>query len=130
MATPTFNDGNVAYGSKKITLPSGVVCVAESLEFDEPTRALDRKDELGVPNGAVYIPEKVTARGTLQLPSANTDIPKRNTTFALDDYRNEGPKQFVFTKIGIPFKQDDLLKFTFEMAEVLNPEPVGTPVHN
>lgn len=113
-----YNDGDLYYGSQVITL-AGTSYVAEEIEFEETNKTLDRSDELGNPNGAVYIRQKTTGKMTLQLLSSGTAIPEINATLAVD-FRGVS-KDFIVTKVGQPQKNDEIRKLQLEIAEILNP---------
>lgn len=113
-----YNDGNIPYGSQVVTL-NATTYVAEDINFEDTTKTIDRADEIGNPNGAVYIKQKVTGTMTLQLATTSTAIPAVNDTVSLT-YRGSA-KTFVVSKVGQPQKQDDIRKIQVEVAEVLNP---------
>ena|SRR5579864_1785555 len=117
MPAPAYNDGNIPYGSVKITV-GGTLMVAEEVDFEDTVHTVDRRNEVGIPNGAVYIPQKVTGKLVLQLPSSATAVPNVGDIGSFT-YRGV-PKNFIFTRIGQPLRQLDILKLQVEFAEKLN----------
>lgn len=112
-----YNDGNIPFGSVVVTL-SGTPYVAEDIDFDEPSTSIIRRSEINVPNGAVHIKDIIKAPMTLQLASNVTPIPAR---FAVVSVSFRGAsKDFVVTRVGQPYKQDDIRKIKVEITEKLN----------
>jgi hypothetical protein len=114
----TFNDGNIPFGSEVVTI-NGTEYVAEDIDFEEKSTAIYRRNEVNVPNGAVYIQDLIKGKMTLQLASNDTPIPE-NQSLVTIPFRGS-PTEFVITNVSQPLKQDQIHKLKMEITEVLNP---------
>lgn len=112
-----YNDGNIPYGSVVSTI-AGTSYVLEEVDFDDPVTSIVRKNEINIPNGAVYIPDLVKFTATAQLASALTPIPTVCQVITLS-YRGVST-DFIVTKVGQPRKQDQILKMKIEASVRLN----------
>lgn len=97
---------------------AGTAYVLEEVDFEDPVTEINRKNEINIPNGAVYIPDKVKFTATAQLASVLTPIPTVCVVTALE-YRG-APTDFIITKVGQPRKQDQILKCKIEASIKLN----------
>lgn len=120
-----FNDGNKAAGSLLIVMPSGDELIAEQFNTDEKASADDVQDELGQPDGGVYVPDKITGSATCQI-LITTPVPRVLTPF-IALYRGVN-KLFVITDVAQPRTQKGVRKMTFSFSEVIHPEAYTAPV--
>lgn len=117
------NDGNIPFGSQVVSI-NGTEYVAEDIDFTEKSSSHIRRNEINVPNGAVYIKDLTTGKMTLQLESNTTAIPESQSVVSMT-FRGAA-KDFIITNVSQPQKQDQIHKITMEITEVLNPGNVGT----
>jgi hypothetical protein len=116
-----YNDGSLPYGSRLIQLTGSVTgaYVAESIEVTRPTTQIQRLDEIGEPNSAVYIRNWATGTATLQLATTASLIPANGCTFAVSF--DLTPEIFVITQVGQPETSTTDKKITITFSEVINP---------
>lgn len=109
MASPTYNDSNVPYGARvlSITNPSGspINYVCEQISVDRPVTIIERFDELGAPNGQVGVPKFVTGSATLQLATSLTVVPLAGATFSTTFAVAGSPENCVIHQVTQPENQ-------------------------
>jgi hypothetical protein len=70
------NDGSIPYGSQ-VLLINSVNYIADSIEFQRPSKEINRTNELDEPTGSVNYEDFHRATATLQLAAAATAIPAK-----------------------------------------------------
>ena len=119
MALPV-NDGTVRFGSRVLTINS-ITYIAESFEVSEPTFKVERRSELGAPNGKYIGEDFVTGSATLQLAASTTAIPALGLTFATKPRdADAATTTFILTEIGIPEAQGDISKVPVKFDKKYN----------
>jgi hypothetical protein len=113
-----YNDGGIVIGAQVVTI-GGQNYIFDDFNPSEESKEIDSPDQLGRPNRAAYIRQKIKGSGSLQLASAATPIPGLFATF-LAVHRGQN-KTFVITKVGIPQKAGEETKIPIDISEVLNP---------
>lgn len=115
-----FNDGNLPYGSRIIQLTGSGngTYVAENIEITRPTTQLPRSNELGNPNGAVYIRTWNTGTATLQLATTASVVPAVGNTFATT--WSGSAERFVITQVGQPESSTTDKKVNISFTEIIN----------
>ncbi len=104
----TYNDVNVPYGSQVITL-TAVAYVAENISLQTPSTIIERRNELGVPSGQVFIEGFGTGTATLQFATTLTIIPVIGATFSL--VRNDATTiGCAISEVGEAYTQLDAKK--------------------
>ena len=112
-----YNSNNVAYGSKPVTI-SGVTYVGENIQANYPTTRIDRKDEVGAPNGFVLVQGQPTGSMTLQLPTDSSAIPGNGAvcTITLNGTASE---KWVVESVGVPYEQAGYRKLNIGIVKDL-----------
>ena len=82
-----FNDINIPFGSQVVTIGT-TAYVAENITYQEPSTAIERRNEIGDPSGQVLISNFGTGSATLQFATTLTAVPTVGATFTLT--RNGG----------------------------------------
>ena len=93
------NDNTVQYGSRDIII-NGTTYIARDIEVTRGTKKITRQNELGEPDGAVYVADFVTGTATLQLASGSTVIPVLGNEFTETFVTSIGAEDFVLSNIG------------------------------
>lgn len=95
-----YNDGTVQYGSRVLTFNS-VAYVADNINVNRPTKAIDRTQQLGEPSGSVGIADFATLSATLQLAADATAEPQCGMLSAAVTFdATIGAEQFYLTNVG------------------------------
>ena len=118
-----LNDGNLYYGSFVAALSSSAgvakgLYVADEFVVARPTTALERKDELGCPNGEVIIPQWVTATGTLQLASTASAMPELGDLFS--HVFTGSAETFVISEVTDTYNAEALRKVSLQFRKKVN----------
>lgn len=115
----TYNDGGLVFGSQVVTI-STVAYVAESINVDRSTSAIEQKNEYGVTTGQVLIDQIPTGSMTLQLASSTTVAPSLGASFTLDPIGGGSAVDFLVSKVGEQFSQDGETKLSVDFRKKLN----------
>lgn len=115
MAYSPFQDGTQAFGipDSPLTIPtsSGVVYIAEDIQISQPQSVVEIKDPNGVPIGQTFIPGVMTGTAKLQLATASTVSPPRNSVFSMEaqswvvENVSKSYTQGAYTYVNITFRQ-------------------------
>ncbi len=100
-----YNDNSVPFGSKVITI-GGVAYVAEHISLSRPSHIIERKDQIGEPNGWVGTKGFDHGSCTLQIATEDTAYPARGDTFTMDGIDGT----WVIVDTTEPFAQADYFK--------------------
>lgn len=105
---PTYNDVNIPFGSQVVTIGAAGF-VAENISLEQPSQAIERRDEVGNPSGQVIVEQFNTGTAVLQLATTATAVPTIGATFtmALNGGLTAG---VVVSQVGQPFAQLDARK--------------------
>lgn len=125
MSVP-FQDNAAPYGSSRVTSKAGAVTyVAENIVFNFPTLKVERKDQLGAPNGFALIKGQPTGTCTLQMTTTSTAFPALGDLLetwadlpATGPY-NVNPGAWVISDMGVPFEQLGYYKVNVSMMQAL-----------
>lgn len=125
MASPTYNDGTVQYGSRVLTVldASSVTYgtyVADNITINRPTKAVDRTNEIGEPSGSVGIADFVTGSATIQLASSSTKEPIAGYTVTMTLDSTIGSETFFITSINRAESKDAEKKFNITLKKKYN----------
>ena len=80
MADPFLNDGGIPYGSQVLTLlatttaTSGTTYIADNIDFTDPSKEINRTNQLDEPSGSVNYDDFQRATATLQLATTTTPL--------------------------------------------------------
>jgi hypothetical protein len=118
----TFQDGGVIYGSQKVSMKNEAgtneIYVLKNITVDRPVKELTRMNEFGVPDGQVFIDDKVRGSATGQFSTSTSKPPKRFEEFALTKVGG-GTETFFVKSVSINFGQDAETTFTIEFTKKL-----------
>lgn len=121
----TFQDGGVVYGSYRVTLKNvddvNEEYVLKNFSVDEPVNDLVRKNEVGVPDGQVFIADRVTGSATGQFSTSTSKLPKKFQPFALPD-EGGGSTIYFIKSVSRARGQDAEATFTIQFTKRLAPE--------
>lgn len=109
----THSDGGMVFGSQIVTTTTGgVAYIAEDIQVTDPSSRKERLNEVGVPNGAIYIDQAMTMDCTLQLATATTALPVKYDLLPIKPHpiSTSTAISFIISEIGQAFKQDDETK--------------------
>lgn len=116
---PLINDGTVQQGSRVLSIDS-VSYIAENIEVTRPTQIVERRSELGAPNGQAQIDDFVTGTATLQLATGATVIPENGDTFATTFVTAIGSETFFLSEVGQPETQGEAKKVNISFRKKYN----------
>jgi hypothetical protein len=118
-----YVDNQVPFGAFSVTLTrSGSALgtyIIENLTVTRPSKIIERPNEIGQPNGWVAVEGFITATGTIQVPTADSDYPAIGDYFE-DDF-GFGTERFVVTEVGQPFSMSDYHKCNISCRYSPNP---------
>lgn len=106
-----YNDGNIPFGSLVVSM--GGSFVAEDIDVEQGSNTFIRRNEVNVPTGAVHTKDLAKVTMTVQLPT-NGNPP---ALFALASFDSGN---YIVTKVGKVFKQDDIRKAKLELTAKIN----------
>lgn len=95
-----INDGGIPYGSQVITLKAttaattGTDYIADSVDFSDPSKEINRTNQIDEPTGSVNYNDFQRATATLQFATTSTDTPIKGYVAALA--RNDGTTAWYF----------------------------------
>jgi hypothetical protein len=125
MPSPTYNDGTVQYGSKVLAIlkpdaSSRGNYVADNINVNRPTKAVDRTNEIGEPSGSVGIRDFETGSATIQLASSTAKLPINGDTFAVTFDTDTGSETWFLTSIGTAYQKDGETKVNITFKKKQN----------
>lgn len=106
MSLPYKTGSTLPYGSRVLTI-GAVTFIANNFRTQAPSQLIERKTELGAPNGAVLIEQARTGTAELQLASSSTAAPARGDEFTEDTIT------WFITEVGKPESVD-----TFKVVDI------------
>jgi len=83
MPDPFLNDGGIPYGSQVLTLlatttaTSGTTYIADNIDFTDPSKEINRTNQLDEPSGSVNYDDFQRGTATLQLATTTTPLPAK-----------------------------------------------------
>jgi hypothetical protein len=113
-----YNDGGIPYGSQVLSINS-VSYVAETIEFNQPTSTIERRNQLNVPSGAVYTDDFESGTALLQLANTNSLPPVKFDTFIVLASVNNNVN-CVITEVGLPQARDQEKKVNISFRKLQN----------
>ncbi len=103
-----YNDNNVPFGTQVITI-GATAYVAENTSLNVPTQIIERRNEVGDPNGQVIIEQFNEGSATIQMATTLTVMPAIGATFTLT--RQAGSTiGCVISQVSEPQAQFDIRK--------------------
>lgn len=114
-----YNDGNVPYGSQVLTI-NAVTYVAEGITPKNPTKVIERRNELDEPSGQVLVQDFITGSAVLQLAAANTAMPTPGLTFTADFLGAGSNQTWILSEVSPPLAQADAHKVNIEFRKKIN----------
>lgn len=119
MSTPKYVDNQVPFGSRVESIKRGGgvgtavgTYIFDSISLDRPTKAIERTDEIGNPNGFGLVDGFATGSGTLQLATKAVPVPHTGDWFSdtFDESSAGSAEQWVIASVAQPFEKDGYRK--------------------
>jgi hypothetical protein len=93
MSEPFYNDGDLPFGSRVLSItnpvesgtPAAVEYVAETYNVNNPSQIKERRGVKGEPTGSLGVRDFVTGSATVQLETDETPLVQLGATFTEDD---------------------------------------------
>lgn len=119
MAYTPFQDGTQAFGipDSPVTIPSGgggVTYIAEDINLSYGSQRPEIKNPNGVTIGQVLIPQVITGSMKLQLATAATVAPPRNSAFTMQG------QAWLIETVGVAYTQGAYTYVNVTFVEKLN----------
>ena len=99
-------DNTTVYGSQVLTINIDTF-IAENIEVNRPMIKIRRKNQIGEPDGNVYIPDQIEGTATLQVEN-NPPLLGEEFTATLD--AGIGSETFIVTSVSNVLTADDIQK--------------------
>jgi len=106
-----YNDGSIPYGSQVVTLlatttaTTGTTYIADNINFSDPSKEINRTDQLDEPSGSVNYEDFERATATLQLATSSTPPPTKGYVCQLTQPGGTQVWYFVFDR-ELPVAKD------------------------
>lgn len=114
-----INDGSLPYASKSLSINS-VAYIAETIKLDNPSKVIERRNELGEPSGQVLVQDFSTGSATLQLATAATVLPPLGATFTKDLTVAGSNQTYIVARVSPAYAQEDATKVDIEFRLKIN----------
>lgn len=102
-----YNDNNVQYGSRTIAIQTSLTSttaigtyVADNININRPTKAVDRTNQLGEPSGSVGIADFVTGTAQVQLADGSAKEPQSGNVWSDTMDSTIGAETFIITQVS------------------------------
>ena len=117
---PAFTDPTtIPFGSQVITVGS-VTFVAENVSFNQPSTAVERRDEVGTPTSQVIVANFNVGSMVLQLAATSTVPPTIGATFTLTRAGGGATVGCVFSDVGDVESQLEIRKLNVSFRQRYN----------
>lgn len=98
------NDGSIPYGSQVLTLlatqtaTTGVTYIADNIDFSDPSKEINRTNQIDEPTGSVNYNDFMRCTATLQLATTTTPLPQKGYFCSITVGPSETFTFFVFDR--------------------------------
>jgi hypothetical protein len=113
MADPFLNDGSIPYGSQVLTLlatttaTTGTAYIADNIDFSDPSKEINRTNQVDEPSGSVNYDDFQRATATLQLATTTTPLPTKGHVAQITVGAGETLWFFVYDRTAPKNKGED-----------------------
>lgn len=118
-----YNDANVSYGSRSLTI-NGIVYATDDFSFSEPVTEIIRTNHLDRPTGAVGTMQRREGSCTLQLATSSTVKPQMGHTFTTTE--DSVPIDWIVRKVDRSESKGAEVKVPIDFVEKIGTLAVTT----
>jgi hypothetical protein len=113
-----YNPNSIPYGSRILTINS-VAYIANNFRVNNDADILERKTELGAPNGFIMLRKPYTGTAELQLANTAIAFPNISLTFSAFVSAENANLNFAISGTGNPEVQDQIKLCDITFREVI-----------
>lgn len=120
MSLPYSTSAGLPYGTRVLTIPTGgVQYICNDFDAKQDGQLIERKTELGAPNGAVLLRTAYTGTATLQLAANTTAYANTSMVFSARIEQENTNANFFITGTGAPEGPDQFKTVAITFREVI-----------